>query len=81
MLDEVLLQGGGKRHTPSVALFHTPALRGLLKRWACPQRGIGPLRLSPPTALKAVLSTQAAFAGLIQEASRPCMPGARASRL
>lgn len=34
MLDEVLLQGGSKRHTPSVALFHTPALRGLLKRWA-----------------------------------------------
>eukprot|EP00891_Asterochloris_glomerata_P005904 jgi/Astpho2/5904/Aster-x0268 len=32
MLDEVLLQGGSKRHTPSVALFHTPALRGLLKR-------------------------------------------------
>ena len=44
MLDEVLLQGGGKRHTPSVALFHTPALRGLLKRWARPQRGIGPFR-------------------------------------
>ena len=34
MLDEVLLQGGSKRHTPRVALFHTPALRGLLKRWA-----------------------------------------------